>query len=875
MAQTPWQETFEGRQTSWLRDSANAQYSLVRHQRVQDEAHSGYGSELWKIRGDRGTQVFVSHPAGRAGVIEELSPSVWVKSDRPGIRIAARLILPRTVDPRSGKPVSTILYGSSYSNVGRWAQLRIDDMPRLLARQVRALRAELGPQVDGREAYVQSILLNVYGGPGETSVWIDDLQIAGFVSTGTKATEQRSFSEPSADNQTTPAQAAPTARLVGSLLMLEGRPMFPRIIQHRGEPLGFLKKLGFNAVWLDRIPPRRMLDEAARLGLWIICPPPQVAAAATPMAATPRISSKFDKVLAWDLGRGLSGEHLDDLRNRAQQVRAADGHKGRPLICNADTQLRAYSRQVDLLLIGRRPLGTSLELADYGTWIRRQPLLARPGTPVWTTIQTQPATATTAQLAAMATGSEIPRTVAPEQIRLMVYTAVAAGSRGLLFQSQSPLDTADSQTGRRAMTLELLNIELQLIEPWAAAGTFQATAQGNRPGIGGAILRTDRARLLLPTWVSPGAQCVPGQAGSEDVSLLLPGMPESTAAYEITPGRLHPLRHKRVTGGIRVTFEDFGLGSFVLLSQDPLIINALARRAARVGPRVAQLERRLAEAKLQTVALVAGKLPPRSTASRAGEFLAAARKDLHWCDSHMAAKDYPTASTYARRATRSLRIFQRACWEEAVSALGSPVATPGTVSFEALPLHWQMAERIRASSIGPNLLNGSEMEDLGVMLRGGWRHFERGTRGIETMAELSPLAAKTGRTGLRLSATATDKKNPPGVVEAPPIWITTNAVPIEAGQIACIEGWVKVPRQITGSVDGLMIIDSLTGEALASRIKQTDDWQQLIIYRIAPRSGTLSITFALSGIGEAWLDDISVRILRPAHATVGRPGERR
>ncbi|GAG40230.1 unnamed protein product, partial [marine sediment metagenome] len=250
-----------------------------------------------------------------------------------------------------------------------------------------------------------------------------------------------------------------------------------------------------------------------------------------------------------------------------------------------------------------------------------------------------------------------------------------------LFQSQSPLDAGDPQTGRRVMTLELLNIELQLIEPWAAAGTFQAAAEGSRPGIAGAILRTDRARLLLPTWVSPGSQCVPDQAGAADVSLLLPGVPESTTAYEMTPSRLVPLRHKRVTGGMRVTFDEFALGSFVLLSQDPLIINRLSQRTTRIAPRAAQLERQLAEAKLQAVARVARRLPPRSTAARSAEFLAAARKDLQLCDGYLAAGNYSAASTHARRAARSLRVFQRACWDEAVAALGSPVATPGTTSF--------------------------------------------------------------------------------------------------------------------------------------------------------------------------------------------------
>ena len=43
------------------------------------------------------------------------------------------------------------------------------------------MRSQLGTDIDGREAYIQRVLLNVYGGPGVTNVWIDDLEIAGYV----------------------------------------------------------------------------------------------------------------------------------------------------------------------------------------------------------------------------------------------------------------------------------------------------------------------------------------------------------------------------------------------------------------------------------------------------------------------------------------------------------------------------------------------------------------------------------------------------------------------------------------------------------------------------------------------------------------------
>ena len=35
-------------------------------------------------------------------MIDELVPSVWIKSDRSGLSLAVRIVLPRTIDPAHG-----------------------------------------------------------------------------------------------------------------------------------------------------------------------------------------------------------------------------------------------------------------------------------------------------------------------------------------------------------------------------------------------------------------------------------------------------------------------------------------------------------------------------------------------------------------------------------------------------------------------------------------------------------------------------------------------------------------------------------------------------------------------------------------------------
>ncbi len=201
--QPSWRQDFEGPTTSWTDAGGDAQYSLVAHQRVRGGAHGGQGCEWLQVVGQGGSTVLVAHDIGRPWVIDELRPSIWIYADRPGIQFFAEVTLPRTLDPRSGKPLTTNIFGTAYTTAGRWQQLEIVDFPRMVARQVRILRSQLAMNVDGREAYVSRVLLNIYGGPGVTNVWTDDLEVFGHV--------------PSADERCRPARPDWRLRLRPSL----------------------------------------------------------------------------------------------------------------------------------------------------------------------------------------------------------------------------------------------------------------------------------------------------------------------------------------------------------------------------------------------------------------------------------------------------------------------------------------------------------------------------------------------------------------------------------------------------------------------------------------------------------------------------------
>lgn len=860
-------DDFEGPDAAWRVVGGDAPHRVDAHSRVSGGAHSGDGCEQLRIAAGHGTYLHLGYDLGRAPVIDELVARLWIRSDRPALQLIARVVLPRTIEAGTGRPRTVLVRGSSYTQIGQWQQLRIERIPKLLQEQARVLRADRGAKIDIGEAFVDRLLLNVYGGNGITQLAIDDLEVSGCVL------------PPAAEGSILPVgfQAAPATRveLTGSLLLVNGRPFFPRVIDYQGEQFAHLKQLGFNVVRLREPPSRELLEEGIKHSLWLMTPPPIPPQPAKGAADEP-IGPEYDGVLVWDVGDGLTGRQLNAIQEWTERIHAADASRNRPLVAGAEGDLRAFSRHADILKVNRMPLGTSLELTDFATWLRDRPRLARPGTPFWCSIQTDLPAAVREQVTLL--GGDPRGGIESESLRLVIYTALAAGMHGLCFHSDARLDDTDNPDSvQRSLILELLNMELDLVEPWASSGKLLATLPGSEPELRAALLQTDRARLLLPIWAGKQAQFVPGQSSAIDITVVAP-VPESYKAYEITPCELKLLKQNRMTGGTRVVLGEFGLSSVVLLTQDPLVLTSLSKKTPQVAARAARLHRDLAAMKLEKVTSISRQMAGVSRElPHTIKWLSTAKAHLEASDQATSVGNFALSYLEAARAMRPLRLLQRQHFETVASKLPPPVTTPFTCCFATLPFQWQFMDRISRAPAEPNQLPAGNCEVLSQMLNAGWRHVQHSQPEVLTEVELSPIGAHSGKLSLRMKAEAKDPKEPPGQVESSPVWITTAGIPVSSGQLYRIHGWVRVPEPIVASIDGLLIIDSLAGEALAERVGQTHGWQEFTLYRVAPRTSTLTVTFALTGLGEAWLDDVTFEPIQlgpnDASRTATRPSK--
>jgi hypothetical protein len=877
-AQGILRDGFEGPETALRAAGGDGKHRVDAHQRVETNPHSGRRCEHLRITGGGATAIYFAYPIRPARVIGELSVGLWLRSDRPGLQVVARVVLPRSLHPQTGEPLTTLVRGADLRQAGAWQLLRVENLPRAIELQVRVLRSQFGPQVDAREAYVDQVLVNVYGGQGTTSVWFDDLEITGAIEpagvAGIRAEE--SGIALTSGTSLTPLPSVSNLPEVEfkRQLTVGGEPFFPRIIEHRGEPLAKLQELGFNCVRLERPASGELLAEAARLRMWLIAPPPPLEelkrAPGGPQnsGAAPAISPAYDAVLAWDMGSGLTARELDLTRAWASAVQQADG-RGRPILCGAIGDLKNYTRPPFKIFLAERDLlGTTLELERFDNWLAERTQIASAGAPMWVTVPTQASPELVEQMR-LVSGMQIPPPVWQEsQIRSLVHLALAGRARGICFTSHSRLDAEDSATRMRALALELINLELTLIERWPAAGNFSAMAETSDPGATtGAVIDTEYSRLMLPIYQPRGAQYASGSPAAAQVSFTIAGVPEGDDAYELSLTALRPLRSMRRPGGMFITLGDRSRDSLVVFTRDPRVIRNLKNGLEKSQRRALHLSRALAAAQLAEFDAVSARLP-LSTASRkfGTEARVAVVTDLAEADK-LAATDITRAYDESRHALQILRQLERVSWEQ-VTQGATPLADPLLSTVAALPYRESLQRRLAASPLTLNRLPEGGCENLAAMMAAGWKHYQHPQPAIQTSVDLVPTAAHSGTVGLLLRAAPADEKLTPSAVESPAVWVTTAPIAVETGDLVQIEAWVRIDSPIASSVDGLVMLDSHSGEALAMRLHKTAGWRQVTLYRAATQPGPFAVTFALAGLGAAAIDDVTLKIVQRA-ATAG------
>ena len=814
-----------------------------------------------------GTQVLGRHKIPPSFVIPEFDCAVQVKSARPGITLMVRVVFPETPNPAGIGPLTTLINGPIYRNAGRWQTLRFSEnrksIDELVQERLWVLRKKHGPQVSSRNAYIDAVFLNLYTTPGHTEISVDDLTIHGRASADSvvvKSDQVISTEDPkpnrSGDVRTIgynePEDRQPSlVQRDGTILKIRDKPFFPRIIQHNGESFEFLRTLGFNVVELHTPPNDFQLKEAEKLDIWLISPAP-------PSAGLKPIPFKYDRVLAWSVGNNLTGNELRTAQQKVIEIRQSDLRNGRPVVANVESHWDLYGRELDIMSLGLEPLGTSFIASQYSQWLKNRSLDRGNNKPFWAEIQTEMNAALQRQVTGLARGLP-PTPVEPQQIKFLLYEAIAAGTRGLRFNSRNPLDSNDPATRLRAQTLRWINGHALQLEPWIAAGAVMSELEQENHHLDITALNTSRSRLLLVQRPTHHEQYWAGDTPLDTIRFRDNLSTFSDRVFLVTEHGLQPMPGNRNPSGVEIQIENCPYSAAVVLAQDPQIVSQLSQPGSAVNKNsllrqhlditqqwlaIMQLVENQVNKMRQTPALSGGAINEAILAFRKATDLAGTSPSM--------------ARPFLDRADERLAFARRELLSQPLGQFQSKTSTPFLAHISLVPLHWQLASKLANKTWKPNSLPAGDFESLARMKKSGWENMRVSNLGVSSKVQLSPDARTDGEYGLKIAVRPTQNVN---VVQAKPIWISSSPIPVKVGQLIRIHGWVNVPKVITATHDGLTIMESIGGPDLAERISITEGWQEFTLYRTVSKNTDLVLTFTLTGVGEAMIDEVTVRAI--------------
>ncbi|TWT32659.1 hypothetical protein [Blastopirellula retiformator] len=849
-AQASYQENFEGAQTSFQLLDLDIDFRVVRHERTQQVVRSGRGAETIAFEGTSGSKLMFGAAVPHSTVISDLKPTLWVKGDRPGAQLVVRIVFPRFTDS-NGIPATMLLGGSTYQQSGRWQQLTMGDLKADVERRTAALRAQYGPEFDPREAYVDTVGLNLYAGPGFTEYWFDDLEMVGQLTPqGEKSPVSVSLR---AGGMRTEEIGTPPVSVVtrdGNLLLVDNQPLAHRVIDYHGEPLPMLRQLGFNAIRLNQAPDEALLYDLQRNGMTFVAPPPQQGT----------IDGVYQRLLAWQIPTSERAEDFPNFALTADDIRRADQGANRPVLAAPTNSLYEHSRFADIILHNVPMIGGSTSAMEITAEIEKRSLFCSPTTTHWSVIETDYPDETRRQLEALSSLPQISAAIEADQLQEHLFLAASGGARGFVYTSRSTLADEQPVNEYRRAALELANRRLMVVEPWIAAANQLTPVTTNNPTIKATMLSTPTAKLLIVVRTAPGDQFTVAPPQSRAIEIQVPGVPTDSEPYVLHNSSYQPMQHSRRSGGMRLVLHDQSRVALIVLTQDPIVLRDMRRRLQENGRRITELQYEIAQQTLSLARDVTAQL--RGGDQVANTLIAAAWGDLREAQRGLEVGSIATAEAKITDAMTALQQVQRLQWERTIAQYYSPLTNPLTISYDLLPLALQLQSRLAILEPSANRLAGGDMEDLSFLLATGWRQTEYPTPGVKRLCELTSTDVKEGNYALHLGVFA-ENEQAPVLSGLPPLKIDSAVVDVQPGQLLLIRGWVKVSSQTAPGKNALSIYDSLGGRRLGLHLPAINQWQEFSLIRAADKAGEMRLTFEMTGFAEATIDEVTVELYEP------------
>ncbi|MDM4014586.1 hypothetical protein [Roseiconus lacunae] len=866
----------------WQLDTSDCDARFIEHKVLPSSGHDNGGCETITFRAALGSEAVIAYQIEPVHAIDDLNANVYVLSARRGARVGLRVRFPYQRDPETRRPLSTVLYGATYERPGKFQRLGVGKIESDLLVRIAKLRQQLGTEANLADPYVDAVAINAYSGAGLTTLRLDDLSVSGMVNVGEHArlsgVPPVTSSTKVGDSEITPRRQMLSApKLVRSLPSVQSpatvgevesaRSAFPqtsivRILEHRGEPLTWLRSLGFDAVLLAKPPSADILREAIRTGMMIYAPPP--------IAPDPELQSLLDPVMAWYLGGGvaLDQQRIEQTDRTVSRLRRFPSVWQRPIVIAPVEAMNRYAAFADGIVFDSatrsRGLTATEQVQSYSIACSR--IVDRIDVAVSLESSVPQRLLEMNRAIADQNGAPEANLFRWHSLLVQLYQTLEHSPAAIVFHSPEALTSGTAIAHQRSLALSYINRTVAMLAPW------MAWAERSNPyTVSGApyhcgVLQSDRAQLLLLTSnVGVRDQLLAGDGSS--IEIQLPPEMASYTAWRMTDFSTERIPIQTINGLTQLQIVSPDVAEFIVISPDARLGAQLSQAARTQVKRAAADRWQLSGEQVQHAqadwqyAVSSG-----ATESLMPVALVNAAVDTHSrAEDAYRSGDFETTLRLARRAdawaTRAnVQLGQSLLpndLRQDIRYLSVPPLDEGNLPLQTV---WRPLMDDRGWS--RNLIALGGLDQPQAIGPDNWTFGKRKLDRAESDLAWISRGFFSGAGAIRMSAASTTGEPLGGGYAGTIAMLSSPAVRIEAQQTVRIDVMVRTlgfgqPHQ------GLLVYDNLGGQEMGVLVNDATQWKRVRLYRHNSSDRQVKAMFEIIGDGEAVIDEVTIQVWEP------------
>ena len=871
-ASAQMQDSFEGGVPRWKFAESDSNAQLTLQEISITSPHSGQTSELVQVASGNGTFVYLAYPIEPSVVVDEFQPRLWTRCASAGLRMGVRVVFPNAQHPVTGGRLTAMVWGDTYSDPGQWQALKVTNLKKQFEAEVVSLRHRYGPAIAVDDAFIDSVVMNVFTGPGSVGLLIDDLNLQGHIALPSvgraiPANWREAW-------QWRPESVNPEGRFWDAM----NRPEV--WLQYQGESLPWLKSLGITGVVVGRVPSESQLRAIQEAKLSVVCPLPQSNISYT--------ASSSAAIRGWLLGAALDSSQTDLAREQVSRLAQLPAELKRPIFGEALEQYWAFSRIADEVIV---PIPDSMspgDPLDHLSWLRTQLASTTQRGHGWVATNTGVDPQWLKQLRAaqklveperFANGTEIHETPTnPRMLRHQIVRSLAAGATGLSLHSFGP---EESGNDRRPQTLELNTTsgraqvaslrwtmsDLTLWGPWIVAGQQMRSPTLSRADYLSNAWMVHNSYLIIAQKVNGGGETLSNPALAAPLICATSVATNTRQVFRVTAGEYERIETTAAPGGLQWTVNQPADIEVFIISENPNVTRFVNRRLAETRLSVAEDQLELAAYQLSLASdLLIARFPESNAFEARAQFAlqTRARRQLEEGLQALRTGNAPAAS---RRALQSLATSQVVLDDGervATSSLVSRQSSPFVLLPSALKYHWKIAEACNRSQWRDLPIAGADLASLDALLSSGWTQEQRLQDHAEMRVEWIPPSNDSSR-GLRLAAYQKGEAALPGGYEGASLRIRSAAAQVKEGQLVRIIARARIRVASQDPASGLLVYDNQAGPGMGQLVRgQPGELKEIELYRFVVRDGELRVLAECRGQCDIVIESLSASVIEPA-----------